>query len=67
MDIAEWAKLNGMDIEQFKDEIAKTMAVIGSIELDEKEDKGEGELVWTIEMSDGYKYRVSVDRTSHCK
>lgn len=47
INIPEWAKVNGMTPEQFKNEIAETMATVGAMELEAKGDESDM-VVWTI-------------------
>ena len=62
MDISEWANINNMTPEEFKNEIAATMAAIGGMELDSDENKDNGNgVVFTVE-DDSYRYKVSVHR-----
>lgn len=62
MNISEWANFNGMTPDEFKNEIASTMAAVGGMELDGEDntDKAEG-VAFNVEDSD-YKYKVIVTR-----
>lgn len=50
MDIKEWANINGMTPDEFKNEIVITMAAIASMELD-KSASDKDMIVWTVEYN----------------
>ena len=53
-----------MTPEEFKNEIAATMAAIGGMELDSDSNKSDGDMVvFTVEDSD-YQYKVAVKRVA---
>ncbi len=62
MEISKWANINNMTPEEFKNEIAATMAVIGGMELDKNEGE-ENTVVFTVEDKE-YKYKVCVHRVA---
>jgi len=64
MDISEWANHNNMTPEEFKNEIAATMAAIGGIELDGSDNKDNGNVVVFTVEDDKYRHKIAVYRTS---
>ena len=51
MNIKEWAKINNLTPEQFKNDIAEIMAAIGTMDIDDK--PGKSMAVWTLSDSKG--------------
>ena len=64
MNISEWANLNGMTPDEFKNEIAATMAAVGGMELDGENNTDDSEgVAFNVEDS-SYRYKVVVIRKS---
>ncbi len=60
MNIKEWAKINNYTPEQFKEEITKTMAVIGAMEMDGRDDKRCDDIIGFTVVDSDYSYNVIV-------
>jgi hypothetical protein len=61
MNITEWALLNEMSPDEFKNEIVDTMAAIGTMEMDAS-DYFSDMVVWTVEYQ-GKPVQVIVRKT----
>jgi hypothetical protein len=61
MNITQWANHNGMTPDEFKNEIAATMAAVGGMELDSNGDESKDMVAFTVADSD-YVYQVMVRR-----
>jgi hypothetical protein len=61
MNVSQWANHNNMTPEEFKNEMAATMAAIGGMELDSNNDEKMTAVAFNVEDRN-YRYKVIVSR-----